>query len=113
MTKHRIKTMKKVIRLTESDIHRIVKNSVKRILKESLMDNVMCKYIGFCNDEELDMNPKRTIQQLLRKGQYEQEATLSELYEKYGEFSVAYEDDKYIAFSSDGMDVGCEVWQKM
>jgi len=26
--------MKKVIRLTESDLHRIVKNSVKRILKE-------------------------------------------------------------------------------
>ena len=26
--------MKKVIRLTESDIHRIVKNSVKRILRE-------------------------------------------------------------------------------
>ena len=30
--------MKKVIRLTESDIHRIVKNSVKRILKEDDYD---------------------------------------------------------------------------
>ena len=27
--------MKKVIRLTENDIHRIVKNSIKRILKEN------------------------------------------------------------------------------
>lgn len=31
--------MKKIIRLTESDIHRIVKNSVKRILKESVLDD--------------------------------------------------------------------------
>ena len=31
--------MKKVIRLTESDIHKIVKNSVKRILKESFEDD--------------------------------------------------------------------------
>ena len=30
--------MKKVIRLTENDIHRIVKNSVKRILKEDNYD---------------------------------------------------------------------------
>jgi len=30
--------MKKVIRLTENDIHRIVKNSVKRILKEYVDD---------------------------------------------------------------------------
>lgn len=31
--------MKKVIRLTESDIHRIVKNSVKRILREGKLTN--------------------------------------------------------------------------
>lgn len=30
--------MKKVIRLTENDIHRIVKNSVKRVLKEGFED---------------------------------------------------------------------------
>lgn len=33
------KKMKKVIRLTESDIHRIVRNSVKRIIKESFEDD--------------------------------------------------------------------------
>lgn len=32
--------MKKVIRLTESDIHRIVKNSVKRILKETTSQRI-------------------------------------------------------------------------
>lgn len=32
--------MKQVIRLTESDLHRIVKESVNKILKESVFDNV-------------------------------------------------------------------------
>jgi hypothetical protein len=32
--------MKKIIRLTESDLHRIIKNSVKRILREGVGDNV-------------------------------------------------------------------------
>ena len=32
--------MKKIIRLTEGDIHRIIKNSVKRILREGVEDNV-------------------------------------------------------------------------
>lgn len=37
--------MKKVIRLTESDLHRIVKNSVKRILKEEYnVDAVKARY---------------------------------------------------------------------
>ena len=31
--------MKKVIRLTESDLHRIVKESVKRVLREGVMDD--------------------------------------------------------------------------
>jgi len=31
--------MKKLIRLTESDLHRIVKESVNRILKESILDD--------------------------------------------------------------------------
>ena len=30
--------MKKLIRLTESDLHRIVKESVQRILKETRLD---------------------------------------------------------------------------
>ena len=38
--------MKKVIRLTESDIHKIVKNSVKRILKEKQDDFEPAKYQG-------------------------------------------------------------------
>jgi len=32
--------MKKIIRLTESDLHKIVKNSVKRILKESQLNEL-------------------------------------------------------------------------
>lgn len=31
--------MKKIIRLTESDLHRIIENSVKRILKEDVLGN--------------------------------------------------------------------------
>lgn len=31
--------MKKIIRLTESDLHRIIKNSVQRILKEDVLGN--------------------------------------------------------------------------
>ena len=34
---------KKVIRLTESDLHRIVKESVKKALKENTMNNVIIK----------------------------------------------------------------------
>jgi len=33
--------MKKIVRLTENDLHRIVKNSVKRIMKESYFDGNM------------------------------------------------------------------------
>ena len=44
--------MKKVIRLTENDIHRIVKNSVKRILKENDYDSQMIYLNGnVCDDE--------------------------------------------------------------
>ena len=32
--------MKKIVRLTESDLHRIVSESVKRVLKESFMDDL-------------------------------------------------------------------------
>ena len=35
-----METRKQVIRLTESDLHRIIKESVNRILKESIMDNL-------------------------------------------------------------------------
>lgn len=34
---------KKVIRLTESDLHRIVKESIKKALKEDTMNNVIIK----------------------------------------------------------------------
>ena len=46
--------MKKVIRLTEGDLHRIVKNSVKRILKESRRRNRMISEAGhfYHNDED-------------------------------------------------------------
>ena len=31
--------MKKIVRLTESDLHRIIKDSVKRILREDVLGN--------------------------------------------------------------------------
>lgn len=44
--------MKKVIRLTETELHRIIKNSVKRILREGAFD----KYQDNLSDIELDSN---------------------------------------------------------
>ena len=46
--------MKKIIRLTESDLHRIVKESVKRILKEGKTGvfNDSGEYIGHENHED-------------------------------------------------------------
>ena len=54
--------MKKIIRLTESDLHRIVKESVNRILKEDVLGNdwheneedaVMNNYEPFESQEDL------------------------------------------------------------
>lgn len=45
--------MKKIIRLTESDLHRIVKNSVQRILKE---DNVLGNDFMQDGGNEMDNN---------------------------------------------------------
>lgn len=52
--------MKKTIRLTESDLHRIIKESVNRILKESDYDN----YFDWAkrsnaSDDEIDAAGKR------------------------------------------------------
>lgn len=41
--------MKKIIRLTESDLHRIIKNSVNRILRE---ENVLNNYEAFTIGEK-------------------------------------------------------------
>ena len=38
--------MKRIIKLTENDIHKIVKESVKRILKEDITNNGGWKYEG-------------------------------------------------------------------
>lgn len=52
-----IKNKKQVIRLRESDLHRIVKESVNRVLKESFNSYGLSKhyyYIGKCTQMEAD-----------------------------------------------------------
>jgi hypothetical protein len=44
--------MKKIIRLTESDLHRIIESSVRRIIREGAYD----KYRGDISNIELDSN---------------------------------------------------------
>lgn len=47
--------MKKIIRLTESDLHRIIENTVKRVLKEgTLNEYVSMKHSGHNFDDYLD-----------------------------------------------------------
>ena len=52
--------MKKILRITESDLHRIIRNSVNKIVKESVYDN------SFFN-KDFD-NKLRKALQLLRQG---------------------------------------------
>ena len=44
---------KKLIRLTESDLHRIVKQSVSKILKEGKFDDIYKNYPGSPEDSEI------------------------------------------------------------
>lgn len=47
--------MKKIIRLTEGDLHRIIENTVKRVLKEgALNESVSMKHSGHNFDDYLD-----------------------------------------------------------
>lgn len=47
--------MKKIIRLTEGDLHRIIENTVKRVLKEgTLNEYVSMKHSGHNFDDYLD-----------------------------------------------------------
>jgi hypothetical protein len=47
--------MKKIIRLTENDLHRIVKESVKKIISETNLSNRQIKNItGIYDDDELN-----------------------------------------------------------
>ena len=47
--------MKKIIRLTEGDLHRIIENTVKRVLKEgTLNEYVSMKHSGHNLDDYLD-----------------------------------------------------------
>lgn len=47
---------KKLIRLAESDLHRIVKESVKRIIREGLYDNEQDFYNKFGNQSQYPAN---------------------------------------------------------
>lgn len=47
--------MKKIIRLTEGDLHRIIENTVKRVLKEGVINEyVSMKHSGHNMDDYLD-----------------------------------------------------------
>lgn len=62
--------MKKLVRLTESDLHRIVKESVNRVLNESYLDNINDdhKYeVGFTFFINLGENEKEYKQSINRK----------------------------------------------
>jgi len=50
--------MKKLVRLTESDLHRIVKESVKRVLKEDDTQNLGINNYDPTNYDELNMKIK-------------------------------------------------------
>ena len=71
--------VKKIIRLTESDLHRVVKKSVKKIIKESL------KY----NGEEINnliSSAKESIDSLMRIGRFHFSSLDDESRKKFVEF---------------------------
>lgn len=53
--KNENKTMKKKVRITESDLHRIVKASVNKVLKESVMRNSLSRYPRRLREGQEDM----------------------------------------------------------
>lgn len=56
---------KKIIRLTESDLHRVVKESVKRILRETSEEDIrkreMMKLFQYCKATENSINKKLSV----------------------------------------------------
>ena len=48
--------MKKVIKLTESDLHKIIESSVNRILKTYIKEDISTKHNGHNYDDYLDDN---------------------------------------------------------
>lgn len=62
--------MKKLVRLTESDLHRIVKESVRKVLRESYLDNINDDHtyeVGFTFFINLGENEKEYKQSINRK----------------------------------------------
>lgn len=54
------KTMKNIIRLTESDLHRIIKSSVSRILKEEADTQLLSQIVqGIMQLRSIDASPSR------------------------------------------------------
>ena len=69
-TKNESKNMnKKLIRLTESDLHRVINESVKRILRESADDSTNPEYYKVLQDGNAQ-NMFAQIQQALRQLDY-------------------------------------------
>lgn len=61
---------KKLIRLTESDIHKIIKESVKRILNETRLDYDVDNFSGKWNKPDYDsyIDPEGYLDNPNRKG---------------------------------------------
>ena len=76
--------MRKIVRLTESDLHRIIRNSVNKIIKESVYDN------SFFN-KDFDNNLRKALQ-LVKQGDLSGFDYTHQ--EPHGVFLVAL-DDKY------------------
>ena len=59
--------MKRIIRLTESDLHRIIRNSVSRVLKEDILGNDWRQGLDGKLNSEINMTGvlkvKRTLTQ--------------------------------------------------
>lgn len=80
----KINTMKKIIRLTENDLHKIIRNSVKRILKEDAYDH----FFGSLEDKKYPDTEEGELERYL------DDRDAMNDYQKYLDMTYGYDDHK-------------------
>jgi len=113
------KTRKEAIELELKRTMRTISSLKKQAQNDDAEDKY--EFIGHYNDEdEFTMDESFVVGMLLNKycntvaanpNHKKKTFSLKELYEKYGEYSVIYHTNDFIAFSMDGMDGGVDVYE--